>query len=290
MAEEKYISSEEKIHYFEKLIKPYSNNGTKKFPIDQYLKADGNELIEKFWNKKSSSRLAFDLYLDLTNSKNVKDFEFEYKLPGLKSGGKTPNMDVFIETEEEQIFIESKFTEVADLRYRSILSSSYYSKDGKMSLDERYYNTRVSMFVGPFVDDIEEIVANNRKRGAYEWFYPKQETCHIIGILLHILNVDNKNRTNGKKKFRFYNIYWNLNDEESDIQKKFKERALKFVHDVLNTKDIEFTYKSFSIQDLIKNKESLSHNIKFDTSKTERKLEQYYLLTKDKSRKEMKNF
>ena len=141
---------EMQLEYLKKLITPYEKKGKRKLFILQFARGAGNELAEKFWSPISSSRLAFDLYSWLAEEKNVIDFEFEKQLPGLKSGGMGPNMDVFIETQDELIFIESKFTEKAELGYinhknpsASYLSPAYYADvHGKkaMTLEERFYN------------------------------------------------------------------------------------------------------------------------------------------------------
>lgn len=156
----KYIPNEEKLKYFERLIIPYKFKGNQQFFIEQYLKGAGKELSGSFWNVKSSSRMAFDLFSWIVNSHNVMDFSFEYKLPRLQSGGESPNMDVFIETSDEIIFIESKYSEKANLNYKNgHLPKAYFSKEphGKKqwSLEERYYNEIICDEITSFINDVD---------------------------------------------------------------------------------------------------------------------------------------
>jgi len=103
-----------KCFYLSRLITPYEGGGKKKIFFDQFSNGNGNELKNKFWSRRSSSRLCFDLYSCHANNPQVLDIEFEYKLPGIFSGrNESPaNMDVYIKTKNRIIFIESKFTEI----------------------------------------------------------------------------------------------------------------------------------------------------------------------------------
>ena len=79
----KYLSDTDKVGYFYRLFKSYiKNNKVKRF-IYQYLEGDGNELLDKFFNVYSSSRLCFELYSHLAFDNKVDDIEFEYHLPSL---------------------------------------------------------------------------------------------------------------------------------------------------------------------------------------------------------------
>lgn len=289
MNSSKYLSAEEKLLYFNRLIIPYNVKKGKKFAIEQYLRADGNELVEKFWNKKSSSRMAYDLYTAMfqDNKDSIIDFEFEYKLPGLKSGGKKPNMDVFIETKDEQVFIESKFTEIGDMGYKSKLSPSYYAFEGNMDIEKRYYEyPDLSKAIVQFINEMEDFITHNKI--SYDWFYPKQETCHLIGLLFHILDVNDTKKNNLKKRFHFYNVFWELKgDRYSDVQKEFEKKANALANSFLACRGIVFDYQSFSVQDMISNNRIISQYIRFDTEKTRTALKQYYSLTAGLSRKEM---
>lgn len=81
----KYISDKEKIEYYQKLSKAYiKDNKVKRF-IYQYLEGDGNELLSKFFNVYSSSRLCFELYSWMANLDSISNIEFEYHLPSMRS-------------------------------------------------------------------------------------------------------------------------------------------------------------------------------------------------------------
>ncbi len=276
------MTSEEKVSYFERLIKPYTKKKTKKFAIDQFLRGAGNELSYKFWRKTSSSRMAFDLYSWMQEDKQVLDFEFEYPLPGLKSGGMGPNMDVYIETKDEIIFVESKFTEEADLNYMNEnpkgkinLSPGYYAEthgSRKMSLEDRFYRYPYARAFSDFCRKWEAVMsspenASWRKRGNVDWFDPKQETCHLCGILFFLFDKENKSRIKGKS-IRLYNVYWKMNGDTTDIEKAFCERAQKLIDGILANSDLgvkDFKIGAFSVQDMLDGKESLSKHFHFPT-------------------------
>jgi len=103
------FSDEEKVSFIKnKLMDKYEKKGLPSYFLFQYLNGAGNELGTKFWQPHSSSRMAFDLYSWLKTNDDALDFCFEKQLDGMKSGGMGPNMDVFIETKDEVIFIEKK--------------------------------------------------------------------------------------------------------------------------------------------------------------------------------------
>lgn len=302
----KYISNEEKLNYFERLIKPYKFKGYSRFFIEQYLKGAGKELSGSFWNVKSSSRMAFDLFSWLVNSRSVIDFSFEYKLPRLQSGGESPNMDVFIETSNEIIFIESKYSEKANLNYKNgHLPKAYFSRElhGKKqwSLEERYYNESVINEITSFIDDVESFLVKMRKeKGMCEWFYPKQETCHLIGIILMLLGHGDKQNEQIRssilkgKELRFYNVFWKFKDdnEESKLAKFFEKRASELFNQIFGSssrpeyKKVKFIYETFAIQDLILNKKHISKQIDF-TDEVSNLMKPYFENAKNQTRKSM---
>lgn len=260
----KYIDDEEKFKFFQRLIDPYTKKNVKRFFINQYLNGDGNELKSKFWSKKSSSRFAFDLYSWLAKDPNVLDFQFEFKLPGMASGGKTPNMDVFIETENKLIFIESKFSELADWKYMSDgglseaywLNAPYGSK--QMSLVERYHGCECATHFRDFIIEFDAKMKTVTRDGN-EWFYAKQETCHLIGIALYLhLNPSLKS-----KKVCLYNIVWNLKGDKfpSDLSKAFDGLLDKYQQKLFA--GVNFEYKTFSAQSLLANGMELDVKVGF---------------------------
>lgn len=293
----KYIPNEEKLKYYERLIQPYTLKGSTRFFIEQFLHGAGKELSGSFWNVKSSSRMAFDLYSWLAYSPSVKDFSFEYKLPRLQSGGEGPNVDVFIETSDEIIFIESKYSEKANLNYKNgHLSKAYFSKEphGKKqwSLEARYYNEPICDKITSFINEVESfLVRIPNKKDICEWFYPKQETCHLIGIILMLLGHGDKqiqrSILNGKE-LRFYNVFWKFEEdnEESDLAKFFESKAIELFNQIFADKKVNLIYETLTVQDLLSNKKQISKHIKF-TDNVCYLMEPYFKCANNQTRRSM---
>ena len=292
-----------KIEYLKRLMfDSYEKKGVTKFFIFQYLRGAGNELNEKFWSEHSSSRMAFELYSGLAWDKAVEEFEFEKQLDGPKSGGMGPNMDVYIETVDEIIFVESKFTEKANLNYinNSYLSPAYWDNEEygrkKMLLDERLDRRFAKPFAN-FCREWEEEMKKNgwRKRGTVEWFEPKQETCHLSGILFFLFDKKNKDLISKKKKIRLYNIYWNLEDDgQSDMEIAFVAKANSLIEEItlLNKKELnglDFKIDAFSVQEMLADPHKLSPHINGFGDDVESRLEQFREAVKNKTRKSFKN-
>jgi hypothetical protein len=267
------IDNTDKLKYLERMIQPYVKKNQKKYPIMQFLLGDGKELSGKFWEKKSSSRMAYDLYSWMQDDSKVLDFAFEYQLPGLKSGGNGPNMDVYIETQDELIFIESKFTEKANLHYmdNGYLKEAYY-KDGpygsnKMGLVKRFYDNQWAKRFSEFCEEWERTMESYHWHEGSDWFEPKQETCHLSGILLFLFNDGNKALIKDKS-IRLYNIYWKLeNDKESDMKKSFCEKAQQLINDIVSSNKSlgirDFKIDAFTAQEMLKTPGRLSSHIRF---------------------------
>ena len=273
------LTDEKQVQYFKRMIVPYEKKGQKKYAILQYIRGAGNELEDKFWQDHSSSRMAFDLYSWMQEKKHseIIDFSFEFQLPRLNSGGMGPNMDVYIETEDEIIFVESKFTEKANLNYRNpnkkgetYLSPAYYASfHGKeqMSLSRRYYGYSYAEKFANFTKEWEdEMVAHPlwRKRGRIDWFEPKQETCHLCGIFFYLK--ENPELIKGKS-IRLFNIYWKMNgDDNSDMEQAFLSKAQALIDEVVALEDLQindFKIGAFSIQEMLENNSLLSRHIHF---------------------------
>ena len=234
------MDTERRKSYLKRLFTPYRKGGKIHLFVMQFLGGDGNELKKKFWSKRSSSRMAFELYSGLKDNDDIKELFFEYPLPGLASGGKGPNMDVYIETENDIIFIESKFKEKANLKYikEGYLSKAYYSEEpyGErgMGLDERFYGNKWANRFARFCRDWEDIRNSNSWGEEYEWFEPKQETCHLSGILLFLFDTDNAERIKGKG-IHLYNIYWKLGEKDGtpEMSQQFEDLANSFLTEIL---------------------------------------------------------
>ena len=284
------ITDDEKLKYLEKMIQPYEKKKQKKYPIVQFLLGDGKELCGKFWQKKSSSRMAYDLYSWMKDDERIVDFEFEFQLPGLKSGGKGPNIDVFIETKEELIFIESKFTEKANLHYKDngYLKEAYY-KDGpygkkKMGLVERFHDNQWANRFSEFCEKWENTMESNHWHEGNDWFEPKQETCHLSGILLFLYDKKSKDRIKNKK-IRLCNIFWEIEgDVFSQMEKQFCKQAQILLDEIIkeNNPGIEdFRINAFSVQDMLKDPQKLSTHITFPPSLEEKIIQRNKTILKE---------
>jgi hypothetical protein len=279
------LSNESQIEYFKKMIIPYEKKREKKYAIIQFVRGAGNELTEKFWQDHSSSRMAYDLYSWMQDKDHpeIRDFEFEKQLPPLKSGGMGPNMDVYIETKDEIIFVESKFTEKANLNYmnenekgETYLSPGYFADvhgEKRLTLSNRFYGYGYAARFAEFCKGWEKVMKANptwRNRDRVDWFEPKQETCHLCGILFFL----EKNRKLIKgKKIRLYNIYWEMNgDEKSAMEKAFIEKAQEFINNVVKDENFgikDFEIDAFSVQEMLKDNCKLSSHIRFPEGKEE---------------------
>lgn len=287
-----YINNDLKKNYIQKLGIAYTKKGVQKFFLDQFAAGAGNELNGKFWNKKSSSRFAFDLYSWMAYDERVDDMEFEFHLPGLASGGMGPNMDVFVEIGNEVIFIESKFSELANLHYldNKYLSEAYYVNavygNRKRNLRQRYYGYEFAKEISDFCYDIEKQMTQEKWHKGNDWFEPKQETCHLVGILLYIMQ--HKEYFEGKS-VKLCNIYYKLNgDKDSDLLKVFEQKFLELIYKVKHLLgNVSLEFKHFSVQEMIENNSLLSNNIKFPDNINER-IEYFINLSLGKTRMDMK--
>ena len=297
------IDRDLKIEYLKRLMfDSYEKKGITKFFIFQYLRGAGNELNDKFWSEHSSSRMAFELYSGLARDNAVEEFEFEKQLKGPKSGGMGPNMDVYIETVDEIIFVESKFTENANLNYinNSYLSPAYWSNAEygrkKMLLEERLDRSFAKPFAR-FCREWEEEMKKNgwRKKGAIDWFEPKQETCHLSGILFFLFDKENKELIAKRKKVRLYNIYWDLGNEgKSDMEKTFIAKANSLIKDIISLNNeelngLDFKIDAFSVQEMLANPQKLSPHINGFGDDVESRLKQFREAVKNKTRKSFKS-
>lgn len=286
----KYIEKSLKEAYIQRLGKPYLKKGKQKFFLYQYATGAGNELNRKFWNKKSSSRFAFDLYSWMAYDDSIIDFEFEYHLPGLASGGMGPNMDVYIETENEIIFVESKFSEIANLHYidNNYLREAYY-KDGvygKKNLSQRYYGYGFANEISKFCYDIEKLMESNKWHEGIDWFEPKQETCHIVGILIHLMR--HKDLYEGKN-VKLCNVFYQLEgDGRSELLVTFEKCVLGLIHSIQTVVgNISIEYKSFSVQELLNDNSLLSSTITFPDD-IDVQIKSFTDLADGRTRKDMK--
>ena len=259
------MEKELRLQYFERLI---AKNDSDKFFIEQFLQGSGNELEKKFWSDRSSSRLCFDLYSWLCKEKGIKNFQFEKHLPGILVGENrtagTPNIDVFFEKGDDVFFIESKYTERSDWKYKNdkkkdgfSLSEAYWGENGykscKMSSGERFYdNPQIAELFRDFCNDIQKEI-NNRKekeQKKYSWFDPKQETCHLFGIIFYVIN----NKIKKKNIFLCNNVYEIKTDcfeINGSIVEVFKGKAELMLNEIFKENSCKFTFEVHTIQEIL---------------------------------------
>lgn len=259
-----------KKQYYDRLTTRLNTNG--EMFIDQYQEGSGKELGGKFWSENSSSRLAFDLYSWIAKEQSVHSFQFEKKLPGVicsKHGpAGVPNMDVFFETTNDIVFIESKYLEGASLAYtngkKPSLSRAYWHKGvyGNMEPKKRFYGREdIAKHFSSFCEIIQKKI-NLIRKNKWKWFDVKQETCHIFGVIFYLLGAEYKN-TQGvlkeqhlDKKVHLCNIIWKCENDNFDIDKEslpffFEEQAKQLVKDCIGS-SVEFDFHIMTVQDLLK--------------------------------------
>lgn len=261
-----------KLDYFERLI---SKNNSKSYFIEQFLRGRGDELDGKFWSDRSSSRLCFDLYSWLCNEPKVKNFQFEKQLPGVLTGKNrvsgVPNMDVYFEYDESDfIFIESKYTEKDDWKYKKDknnkgkgyhLSEAYWIpsdyRSCKLNNGERFYNHQnIADNFSTFCNEIQKLIDDKKQNqdeySKYSWFDPKQETCHLFGIIFYVLNNDIRDRN-----IHLCNNVWKCEDSkdcfnmDDSIVGVFKEKAENMLNDIFKVQSCKFTFEVNTIQDIL---------------------------------------
>lgn len=252
------ISVKAREEYYRRLTTPYveTKTGKPRLFIEQFLSGSGNELINKFWKINSSSRLCFDLYSWMADDQSfgATNIEFEKKLPGIISGGRqiSSNMDVFYETQDSIVFIESKFTETANNKnYRNTVPEAYWKEE------DEYHNNKGKLIRQPilerysgnvevknaFVSFYNNIKKEADKKGDTSWFDAKQETCHLLGIVSFLI------KENPNKNVYFFNVAANYTKNEFACC--FCDVANKTVHDLLNdcAINVNFNYELCSVKD-----------------------------------------
>ena len=295
------MTTERKIEYLERLFTPYRKKGEFRSFLLQFLEGDGKELYTKFWAPNSSSRMAFELYSGLKDDEAIKDLCFEFRLPGLASGGKGPNIDVFIETEKDIIFIESKFTERANLNFidTGYLPKAYYAKEpyGRkgFNLVKRFYDNGWAEDFSIFCNDWEKEMVNNGWHRGCDWFEPKQETCHMSGILLWLFREKNAGRIKGKR-ILLYNVYWKIGeiDGNPNMSQRFEDLANDFFTNKvmarygkkLGITDLEMGY--YTVQDILQTPELLSPDIHGFGKGVNERMKEFKDLTEGQTRSSFK--
>ncbi len=251
------MKEELKKEYLDRLSIPYTKGGKQECFKQQYLHGKGNELTKKFWSLTSSARLCFDLYSWMACDPAYEAIEFEKKLPGIKSRGREihPDMDVYYEKEDGIYFIESKYTEkINNKSYKKQLPEAYWNtnntyknskgKDTTYSIEERYQNKSIVM--NAFLHFIEEIESIAKDQKQKFWFDAKQETCHLLGIVLFAIN------KKPEKPIHFLNVAANYC--ENPFAEEFRSKAEVMVNGIFSKSSIDasFEYKLTSVKDYFK--------------------------------------
>ena len=209
-------------------------------------------------------------------------------------------MDVFIETDHEIIFIESKYSEKANLHYidNGYLSKAYYDKApyGKhqMNLCSRYANNEWGEKFAEFCTEWEKEMEKNKWHKGCDWFEPKQETCHMSGILLWLFNSVNQDRIRGKH-ICLYNVYWRIGeiDGNPEMPQRFEDMANKYLREIIkeSKKDIgikDFEIGYYTVQDVLQTPELLSPEIHSLGSDVNERIEEFRKLAQGQTRKSFK--
>ena len=245
--------------YMKRLELKYFKKGKEKSFKEQFENGDGNELKKHFWSVNSSSRLCFEMYSWLTDEPEITDIEFEKQLTNIKFAPKVPNMDTYIEYNDNIVFIENKFTEKSKLCL-SKLPDAYYKELGEAknstktkllhsSLNERYRNTGIEKFIISFIDKINTKIESSGIKGN-SWLDMPQEIKHLIGIVFEVLN----NRyIYENKHIKFYNIYYDFGDRNEEFVDWFFEEAQKMVCAIFEKFDckVTFEYKHKTVQEVV---------------------------------------
>ena len=262
----KYLSDKDRLEYFYRLFKGYvKQNKVKRF-IYQYLEGDGNELLDKFFNVYSSSRLCFELFSPLALDPSIDDVEFEYHLPSFKSSHdiklKGANMDVYYKKGKDIYFIESKFTETVNNHIKDIPDAYYkelgmaYSKSGyklKSPILYRFNNNDILAWLFPrFVEDVISMMKNLELEVIADTFDVKQEIAHLFGICQYIYkNKKNLSNTN----INFYNVVYNFEEGKSLLATLFIDKAKEMVNTYIRELElnIKFDYQYKYMQEIYSN-------------------------------------
>lgn len=181
-------------------------------------------------------------------------------------------MDVYFEYENHIIFIESKYTEKDSWKYKKDkkdngfhLSEAYWGTDDngykscRMNIGQRFYdNPKIAEKFSEFCEEIQGLIDNKKQNeeeySKYRWFDPKQETCHLFGIIFYVVNNDIRDR-----RVHLCNNVWKCDDShdcfdiEGSIVGCFKEKAEKMLNEIFEEQNCTFTFEVNTIQDMLSN-------------------------------------
>ena len=133
-------------------------------------------------------------------------------------------------------------------------------------MEDRFDGNKWAEKFSDFCINWEELMKKNDWHKGIDWFEPKQETCHLSGLLLFLFNPDNKKRIKDKK-VRLYNIFWKIgNDKYSDMEYEFCKNAQNLINEIIEENNpgiIDFKIDAFSVQEMLDKKHKLSEHIQF---------------------------
>lgn len=189
----------DKEDYLRRLETKFFKNGIVKCFKDQFFKEYGKDFYTKFFSATSTSRFCFEVFSNYANYDIVKDIEFEYRLPQLRTRSgledKQPNIDVYIDEGSWIEFIEIGFTEIVNNKDMK-LSKDYFNYEvddcGNISEND-LENVKIRfcgnvIFAKHFIKFVKEILKYERI-DEYDWFDLKRDIIHIFGIGQYIYKI-----------------------------------------------------------------------------------------------------
>ncbi len=191
-----------------------------------YMKGQGNELTDKMYAIHSSSALAVNAFsyfngreksLVINGKKDFRNIQFEKQLT-VGVGSAKANLDIYLESEKEHVFIESKFLE--PLGKTKPIFAEAYRKNGK---------------IVDLIDCFDHL--------------------SIVNFMIkHTLAIQNNIQSYGNKDIFLVYLYWileNVDEVTSYSYLKYEIEKFKNAYDSLAiTKNIKFL--SMTYTDLLK--------------------------------------
>lgn len=253
----------------------------------EFLDGDGSGL-EWWYNKEyqckfppkmqavhSSSGILYNLlsYLDcgnlFFNGECFKKVEFEKKLPTLREekvkdsnemNRPCANIDAYLESEEEILFIENKFLEPYHSPKRKEENSH------KNGIQAAYLHSNRYLF-----DDQETIKKwNDLLRNKFEIYDGYQMIKHMLGIYSDVIN--NSQKYDGLKEIVLLNLVWNPKEgsefeEINKVQKEYQAEGKKsidifnrFLSDLVFPQKLKFRVMYLSYSEFINEEASLNND------------------------------
>ncbi|GEM_PF-5962091 len=247
-----------------------------------YNEKVGCEFPPKMQAVHSSSALIYNLlsYLDcgnlFFNGECFKKVEFEKKLPTLKeektkdsneTNHPCANIDAYLESKEEMLFIENKFVE------------PYYSPDKKSNKDKTKEIKAAYLHSTRYLFDDQATIKkwNDLFRNKFEIYDGNQMMKHMLAIYSDVIN--NPNKYCGYKEIVLLNLVWSQATEPEfrelySVDKEYKAEGKKSIdkfNDFLNNlvlpqnlkfKVLYLTYAEFLNEKACQNNEKTFDYIK----------------------------